>query len=561
MNHAMHGMTQLHGKAISPGQAEGRILVYREESETRGMPISIEPETIDAELELLKQAIALITGDLQVLAKRLGQEMDAGTAAVFEAHQMMLNDPLLRDELQDQVQNHLMSAASAVSAVFLRWEQRFLQMDSQLFQQKAADMRDIAQRLSNALSGIESHPFTQMPEGCVLVASRILPSDAIHLAGRKIAAVLLEQGQAGSHAALFIRSMGLPCISDIAGLLSQATPDALALVDADQGVVVISPTPSDREAYQQKVASHDRIFARALARTDQPAVTRDGITIAVNANVGCRADTELAVANGADGIGLYRTEQMYLASVEPPDTNTLLQEMRYTLGPAQRLPVCVRLFDVGADKQLSFLPLLGENNPALGRRGIRMQLALPKMLETQLRAILLLSTEFDVRILVPMVTLPGDLQEVRRCMTRLAPECGVSTLPPLGAMIETPAAALTLPDLEPYVDFASFGTNDLAQYVFAADRESTAEERYYQDSHPAIFRLLQIAHADAPRMPLSICGELGGRVAHIPALLRCGCRSLSVVPPLIPAIKAGIRAARIASDHQAADHTSLVLTG
>ena len=533
-------MIQLHGKAISPGLAEGILAIYRAPILNDDTPVAIERGSIDAEIDSLKRSTGVITGDLLILAKRVEQATDSSSAAVFEAHQAILNDPKLSEELRHEIQDRLVSAASAVKTVFLRWEQRFLQMESQLFQQKAADMRDIAQRLSNALSGTGNTSFAQMPQGCILVARRMLPSDAVHLAERKIAAVLLEHGQTGSHAALFIRSMGLPCIADIAGLMSRAIPGPLALVDADRGMVIIAPTLQEQDAFRRKVAIHRRIFTRALARTKQPAITRDGVPIAVEANVGCRADTELAVAHGADGIGLYRTEQMYLAGTIPPDSDTLVHEMRSTLEPARGLPICVRLFDIGADKHVSFLPFLSEPNPALGRRGIRMQLALPEMLETQLRAILRLSTEFDIRILVPMVTLPSDLKEVRACMARLAPECGVTTLPSLGAMIENPAAALTLPALEPYADFASFGTNDLAQYVFAADRESASEERYYQDSHAAIFRLLQIAHDDAPRMPLSICGELAGRVAHIPRLFQCGCRSFSVVPPLIPAIKAGI---------------------
>lgn len=549
----------LYGKGISPGMAEGRIVVHEELVPIEHTCIPIDSQAVATELEHLRSSTAVITADLVVLAKRVEREMDSSTAAVFAAHQAILNDPLLGDELRHEIRNGLVSASSAVKTVFQRWELRFMQMETQISRDKATDIRDIAQRLSNALSGTQCNPFSNMPKGCVLVTKRMLPSDAMLLAERNVVAVLLEHGQSGSHAALFIRSMGLPCIARINDLVSQVKPNDVALVDAQQGTVIVSPNNNDSSTFHHKCISHREHFTQAITQACQPAVTRNGIAIAVQANVGCRADTELAVANGADGIGLYRTEQMYLASIDPPSSATLLQEMRSTLAPARGLPICVRLFDIGADKNFPFLPFVNETNPALGRRGIRMQLSLPGMLETQLRAILWLAGEFDIRILVPMVTLPSDLQEVRRCMTRLAPECGLTTLPQLGAMIETPAAALTLAALEPHVDFASFGTNDLAQYVFAVDRESASEERYYQDSHAAIIRLLHMGHTDAPHLPLSICGEVAGRVAHLPTLLACGFRSLSVVPPLIPIIKAAIRATSIPNERQSACGSPLPL--
>ena len=205
----------------------------------------------------------------------------------------------------------------------------------------------------------------------------------------------------------------------------------------------------------------------------------------------------------------------------------------------------MRLLDVGADKPMPFLKFLAESNPSLGRRGVRLLLAHPTLLETQLRAILSLSGEFNVFILIPMVTLPQDVVIVRETLRRLADERGKGTLPPLGAMIETPAAALSVNGIAPHVDFLSFGTNDLTQYTFAADRENAAVETYFNDSSDAIFRLLQMVHDDAPQLPSAVCGELAGRAAHVARLLQCGIRTLSVVPPLIPAIKAAVRAVRI----------------
>ncbi len=530
------------GKMLSPGLAEGRTFVHQALVQMQDVPVSIDTHDVERELGHLESATAIITKDLIVLATRVEQEINTNLGAVFEAHEQMLNDPVLKNELRAEIMGNLMSAGSAVKAVFLRWEKRFMLMDSRMAQHKGADMRDISNRLSNALAGIKIHPLEQIPSGSVLVTSRLLPSDTIFLSRNSTAAVLLEYGRSGSHAALFARAMGLPCITDIKDVLKRVPANVCVLVDADAGEVNINPNERDKDIFKSKVADRRKAFALAQELASAPAITRDGLAITVLANVGCRDDTERAMANGAEGIGLYRTEQVYIGRVTPPDADELLHEMRQTLEPARGKPVCVRLMDLGADKQVPFIPFLAETNPALGCRGVRLQIANPLLMETQLRAILKLSDEFDVSILVPMVTVPQDIVNVRDCLVRLGGERGASSLPKIGAMIETPAAALSLRAIGLHVDFVSFGTNDLTQYTFAADRENAAVERYFSDSDDVIFRLLRIAHEDAPLMPLSICGELAGRTAHVSRLLKNGIRTFSVVPPLIPVIKEAVRA-------------------
>lgn len=535
----------IHGKGVSPGLAEGITFLHRDLLQSLDVPVLIKRSEVDQEFSYLDGSIARITKDLLELATRVEQEMDSKLAAVFDTHQLILNDPGLKKELQAEIQGKLVNASSAVKAVFLRWETRFLQMKSQIAQHKSADIRDISNRLSNALDGIISNPLERLPPGCVLVASQLLPSDTEFLAKCSTAAVLLEYGHAMSHAVLFTRAMGLPCIAGIKDILNKVPANVPVLVDADKGEVVIKPRETRRAHFQTHLADRHREFVAAQVLAREPAITLDGIKISVLANVGNRDDTERAMDNGMDGIGLYRTEQAYLRSTRPPDADELLEEMRHTLEPAGGKPVCVRLLDVAADKQLPFLRVLDEANPSLGLRGVRLQLARPLLLETQLRAILRLSDDFDVSILIPMVTLPQDAAMVRECLVRLVAERGTGTLPRLGAMIETPAAALSIKDIEPHIDFLSFGTNDLTQYTFAADRENVAVDAYFGDSSDVIFRLLQIVQADAPNLPSAICGELGGRVAHVLRLLQCGIRMFSVVPPLIPAIKEAIRVVRI----------------
>jgi phosphoenolpyruvate-protein phosphotransferase len=531
----------IQGTPISPGLAEGIIHIHRNLLGPIDAPEDIEPHGVEEEFSRLDVATKRISDDLFALATRVEKEIDSRLAKVFGAHQLMLGDSSLKEELRKEIANNLISASSAVKTVFLRWEKRFLLMESQIAREKGDDIRDISIRLRNALAGITVHPLDEIPHGSVLATSRLLPSDTIFLADRFTSAVLLEYGSTGSHAALFAREMGLPCISRLPNLLTTVPDGALALVDADTGTVTIHPQEKQKVVFRKKVDDKEKAHQLAREHALSPAVTKDDVTISVLANVGCNDDTEKAMLNGAEGIGLYRMEQAYLGRVVPPNTDELLNEMRQTLEAAKGRTVCVRLLDIGADKPLPFMRFFAETNPSLGRRGIRLLREYPELLKTHLRALLELAKEFDVRILVPMVTLEDDVEAVKEYLTQLGLELQMSSLPKLGAMIETPAAALSAREIAKHVDFLSFGTNDLTQYAFAADRENAAVEQYFNDAADVIFRLLRMTHDDVPDVPLSVCGELAGRPEQIPRLLQCGIRTLSMAPPLVPIIKEAIR--------------------
>ena len=531
----------IQGRPISPGLAEGIIHVHRNILGSIDVPVDVAQRNVEKELSRLDVATAKISDDLATLATRVEKEVNSRLASVFVAHQLIAEDSSLREELRREILDNLVTASSAVKTVFLRWEKRFLLMESQISRDKGDDMRDISIRLSNALTGITVHPLDEIPHGSVLATSRLLPSDTVFLAGRSISAILLEYGSRGSHAALFVREMGLPCISGISNIMATVPNGELALVDADTGTITIRPQEKQRLIFQRKVDDKEHAQHLARQRALGPAVTRDDITISVLANVGCSDDTEKAMLNGAEGVGLYRMERAYLGRVVPPNSDELLTEMRQTIEAAKGRPIYVRLLDLGTDKQLPFMNFLAETNPSLGRRGIRLLREYPEILRTNLLAVLELSKEFDVRVLVPMVTLPDDIEVVREILTQLGSELKVSTLPLLGAMIETPAAALSAQNITKHADFLSFGTNDLTQYAFAADRENAAVERYFNDDSDIIFRLLRLTHDDVPDVPLSVCGELAGRPEHISRLLQCGIRTFSVAPPLIPIVKETIR--------------------
>jgi len=531
----------LSGKTLSPGLGEGKIFVYRDVMSRFDEFYDIDDTHIESEMASLNRALARISDDLSVLAGRVEDEIDSELAGVFHAHLAMVQDSSLKAEVVKEIKDELVSAGSAVRTVFRRWERRFRSMEAEVARQKGDDMRDLARRLVSALAGVHAHALENLPRGSVLIANRLLPSDTVFLSRNMAAAALLEVGAKGSHAALFAREIGLPCLAGLPGLLDCVSEGAYAVVDADGAQAIINPNAEQRKAFLVKAERRAQINENARACAHEPAVTRDGAQIPIFANVGDAEDTRLAMDNGADGVGLYRLEQIYMGRQKPPTMTELLEEMQNTLQPAKGLPVYVRLLDVGADKSLPFLEIPREINPSLGQRGIRFLLEYPELLHTQLDALLQVSTDFDLHILVPMVTLPRDMAAVQEALRESASRVRMSNIPALGAMIETPAAALAAPDILKYAEFASFGTNDLTQYSFAADRENAAVDAYFDDTHDVIFRLINMVHADVPDVPLSVCGELAGRAEATSRLLESGITSFSVVPSTIPAVKVAIR--------------------
>ncbi len=530
------------GKTISPGLGHGKTFLYRRKPWRFNEIQDIEVSEIEAELRRFELAVAEVLRDLKNIAEQVAEEIDEDLSAIFQAHMAMVSDKGLNEEVKKKINEEQICAGSAVSIVFGRWEQRFSAMEAEIAREKADDIHDLTQRLVLALAGVGAHELKEnLPRGAVLVTDRLMPSDTIFLSGRNVSAVVLETGGKASHAALFAREMGIPCIAGIKGVVDEVPSGMLALVDADEGTIIINPDQDEKSNFQKKSARKNQVRSKVRARSHKPAITKSGKVISVFANVGQKEDVREAIKNGADGIGLFRLENIYLGRQGPPDHHRLLKEIRETLFDARQLPVFVRLLDIGADKPFPFKKKQREPNPSLGRRGIRFLLEYPELLMTQLAVFLQLARIFDLHVLVPMVTLPSDMQSVKDYLKQAASQAKTAPMPKLGAMIETPAAALSASEINNYSDFLSFGTNDLVQYTFAADRENGAVEAYFDDTHEAVFRLLEIAGREAPQMPLSICGELAGREEALPKILSCGITTVSVVPASIPRIKEAVR--------------------
>ncbi|HKI31646.1 MAG TPA: putative PEP-binding protein [Gemmataceae bacterium] len=391
-------------------------------------------------------------------------------------------------------------------------------------------------RLRPEDSGLQS-----IPEHSVLVVERLLPSDVVRLPRANVTAVVVESLGQGSHAALLARERGIPTITEIPGILARVPNGTELLVDGYRGRLIIAPESATRAEFQERLEKWRATLVRCKGACREPARSLDGHLIRVEANIGIQDDVELALDNGADGVGLLRIEQLYFARNAPPSEAELFTELKQLVAPLGDRPVTIRLLDIGGDKPLPYLRLPAASNPVLGRRGVRVLLEHSQLVRTQMGAILRLSQEHPVRALIPMVTLEEEVQKMREAFDALSVERKIVRPPELGAMVETPAAALAIPALLRHVDFLCVGTNDLTQYTLAAARDDAAVNDYYLDSHESILRLLSIILADADRRPVTLCGELAGRESWVPRLLQMGFRTLSVAPTVIPTTKATIR--------------------
>ena len=534
--------TELSLKAIriSAGLASGRVWVAGDLLDRSAETQRIEPRQVDAEMERVRRAVLQVEAELEESARRVGEQIDPSLAGIFRAHRLMLENLLASNEFETEMRESLTSPAETVKSVFRKWEAKFAAIQDETLRQRADDILDLARRVLRQLEGADAFGLAAMPTGRVLVTQRLLPSDVVAISPGDVTAIVVESLGQGSHAALLTREKGIPTLAGLPGLLSRIHSGDEALVDAFRETLIISPDPERRHGFDRRLEEYRASLLTCKWTCHRPAITRDHQTVSVEANLAVHASVEAVIENGADGVGLLRIEELYFVR-ELPSEEELFSELQQLVAPLREKPVTIRLLDVGGDKAISSLRLPFESNPLLGQRGVRLLLAYPQLARTQLRTLLRLSQAQDIRILVPMVTIERDMRQMRELLAAVAHEMGIEKLPPLGAMIETPAAALTVGQIARHADFLSVGTNDLTQYTLVAGRDNAAVSDYYEETHPSMIRLLGIIIAEASGKPVTICGELAGREEVIPTLLELGFRALSVSPPLIPTTKELIR--------------------
>ncbi|WP_271300441.1 phosphoenolpyruvate--protein phosphotransferase [Sphingomonas sp. CV7422] len=517
----------LPGVPAAPGVAIGRAVWLR--PDIPELPTTGEGVTI--ERARLAEGIAAVTADLAATAGG-GQ-----IGGVLAAHRAILDDPDLRGRAEAGIANGMAAAAAMMTAAEAQGAQLRATGNARIAE-RADDIRDVALRVVHAILGTRAAAVS-VPAGAIVLADDLLPSQFAALAAAQVAGFAVVGGGPTSHVAMLAAGLGVPMVVAAGDALRVISDGTMLILDADAGAVVADPAP-DRIAQAQTVIDR-RAAAEAAARAagDAPAATADGTAIHVYANLGSIADAEAAAAAGAEGCGLLRTEILFLDRAVAPDVAEQAADYRGVVAALPGRPVVIRLLDVGGDKPAPYLAIPPEENPALGLRGIRVSLARPEVLDTQLRAILAVPEIDRVRIMVPMVASVAELIAVRAALDRLRDELGIGPVP-LGAMVETPAAAATADLIAAHADFLSIGSNDLTQYVLAMDRGNPAVASGIDGLHPAVLRLIGMTCDGAATrgVPVSVCGGLAADPLAAPILIGLGVRTLSVPPARVPATKA-----------------------
>ncbi len=538
--------------AVSPGIAHGKAYVIACAERSAAAQRSVEGAEVAGELERFEAALTRAEADLLTLRQAVSEKIGASEAEIFAAQALIVRDPSFRKQVTAIVTDKRVNIEAAVAEVMERFTHAFEKIPDPYLRERAADVRDVGRRILSALIQTHGADSAEIPEGAIIVAEELLPSATAKLELNRARAFVTERGGKYSHTAILARSLGTPAVAGVPEASVKIKTGDELIVDGMAGTVFVNPGPSVREEYQ-RVEDEMRAYKRALRQlVDVPSVTEDGTAIPLLANVSKFADTEAALLFKADGIGLYRTEFSFQVRTSFPSED---EQYEFLARAAERFHprrVVFRLLDVGGDKDLPYLPLPTSRNPSLAQRGIRLLLRHPDVLRVQLRAFLRVSADHPVSILMPVVGGVEEARQARVVLARVQEELAAEGKRfdpriPLGAMIEVPSAALVVRALAREVDFFSLGTNDLVQYVLAADREDESIAPYYQPLHPGVLRLIHDLVQGAAEMgrPVTICGEMAGIPEYAELLIGLGLREFSVDPGELLDVKSRIRKVRL----------------
>ncbi|MBR0649165.1 phosphoenolpyruvate--protein phosphotransferase [Roseomonas terrae] len=550
------------GIPVSHGVAIG--LVY----DTTEPPSEVTRRTIgqndvDGEKQKLAGAVAFSRKQIGKLKTRIGilpEEAQEEIEPLLDAHLMMLGNSRLIRGARKRIEAELLGAETAVLEESEEIQATILAAkddDKAGLARRAAEVRDIARRLIRNLTATPFRSFKDLPEGCILVAEELTPADAALLDPSRVAGVATEEGGTDGHTAIMLRALGIPAVLGAHGLTEATKRGDQAVLDGTAGVVSISPTTATLNAAKERLAAFAKERAKLSKLRRLPAETTDGELVELQANMEIPQELPLIAQAGAMGIGLLRTEFLFMNREDLPDEEAQVEAYTQIVEAMEGQPVTIRVLDWGGEKDMEALaegvaPVHAGSNPALGLRGLRMLLKRSELLEVQFAAVLRVaaaSGDGHVRLLLPMVTIPEEVRQAREVYDRVARrlrrrgEKLPEKLPPLGVMIETPGAALAADAIALEADFFAIGTNDLAMYTLAVDRSEVDVSHLYDPLHPAVLRLVQFATEAALRlrMPVSVCGEMAGNPRLTPLLLGLGLRTFSMNASALPRVKQAVR--------------------
>ena len=537
-------MEQIFGKGVSKGVAAGPISFYRRAS---GVIPRHEASDTAAELERFRAARETAKEQLAKLYDKALAEAGEDAAMLFEAHQMMLDDLDFVESIEGMIENNRVNAEAAVSDTGAQFAEMFAAMDDSYMQARAADIRDISSRVIGILTGEgESGIVSDVP--CIVAADDLAPSETVQLDKALILGFITAGGSANSHTAILARTMGIPAIIGAGDALQPEMEGKYAIIDGQTGEAVIEPDDAERERLLKKQAKEKALKELLDQLKGKPNVTKDGRNVMVYCNIGSPADIDAVLQNDGGGIGLFRSEFLYLQGSDYPTEDEQFKAYKTVAERMGGRRVIIRTLDIGADKQADYFHLDKEENPAMGLRAIRICLTRPEVFRTQLRALYRASAYGKIAIMFPMITSVWEVQEIKRICRNIRAELSEEGVPmadkvELGIMIETPAAVMMSAELAHEVDFFSVGTNDLTQYTLAVDRQGVGLDRFFDAHHPAVLRMIRMAAENAHKAGIwiGICGELGADAELTETFLSMGIDELSVSPSAVLPLRSAIR--------------------
>ena len=539
-------MITLEGKSVFGGVAIGKIQFYKRNEITIKRT---RVEDVEAEVERFQNAKAKTLELLKGLYEKALEDVGEANAMIFEAHQLMLEDPDYVESIENIIRTQDVNAEYAIGATADNFAAIFEAMDDAYMQGRAADVRDVSERLLQALSS-QNETVMVMDEPVIIVADDLVPSETVQLDKEKVLSFVTMYGSANSHTAILARTMNIPAVIGLGEALKEEYDGKVAIVDGVDGKVYIDPDEETMASMQKKQKKDQEQKELLNQLKGKENVTKSGQKVNVYANIGNLADVGAVLKNDAGGIGLFRSEFLYLESDTYPTEEQQFAVYKKVAETMAGKKVIIRTLDIGADKQVDYFKLDKEDNPALGYRAIRICLTRPEIFKTQLRALYRASAYGQISIMFPMIISVAEVKKIKEIVEEVKAELRTEGAAfredvELGIMIETPAAVMVSRELAKEVDFFSVGTNDLTQYTLAIDRQNQKLEDFYDSHHPAVLAMIRMAaeSAHAEGKWIGICGELGADVTLTETFLKMGIDELSVAPGMVLKVRQKIREA------------------